>query len=107
MENNISSIGIDLDGILCKEEFRREAGGQETKVLDNAKDNILFLVSKGYFLFYWTARPEVDRVITSSWLKEQGFPPFPLFMGKPQADIYLDDRSVSSFKDLFAKLRIK
>ena len=90
------TISFDIDGILCVEGDRR--------AIEGAQESVDTVLRKGHSVIYWTARPEIDRLKTAQWLSDNGFPNSPLFMGKPQAHIYVDDRAVSSIEDLMELL---
>ncbi len=89
------TIIFDIDGILCDD---------NNEPIPGALEKVMQYLSQGHSILYWTARPEIDRLITANWLNQHGFPNAPLFMGKPQGDIYIDDRAVSTFKELDKRL---
>ena len=52
------------------------------------------LHEKRHYVILFTARWEADRETTVEWLKAQEVPYDELVMGKPRADIYIDDRAL-------------
>ena len=90
-------ICFDIDGTLCEEVGHTKYS--EALPLSGVVEKVNHL-SKTHSIIYFTSRPEIDRIITERWLRLHNFPIAPLFMGKPQADIYIDDKAVSSFESL-------
>ena len=99
-----TTICFDIDGILCQEPGCRQHPSKSVPRV-GAACLLKHLVDKGYFISYWTSRPEIDRIGTAEWLRANGFPSAPLFMGKCQYDILVDDRSVHSLVELKRRLR--
>ena len=91
-------IALDIDGVLCPEGW--QSGYKNAPVLPGALYKVRQKIKEGNFILYYTSRPEIDRIITSKWLEKNGFPIAPLFMGKPQADKYVDDKAVKSLEEL-------
>lgn len=91
-------IAVDIDGVLTVETEGHDYLNRTPNII--AKVELRDLITKGHSILYYTARPEQDRTVTTKWLNAHGFPNAPLFMGKPQADIYVDDKAVRGFDEL-------
>lgn len=108
MENILSKTGqvvfaVDLDGVIgdYSEPFQDYRGiVPNTKVID--KINSLY--NSGHKIIISTARIELHRKITEDWLSRYGVKYNELFMGKPIADYYIDDKVLS--KDEFITKKI-
>jgi len=91
-------IAVDIDGILTLE---KDGHDYENRTPNPIARTFLFQeIKKGNSILYYTARPEMDRAVTIRWLEKHGFPNAPLFMGKPQADFYVDDKAVRGFDEI-------
>ena len=85
-------IFVDVDGTICTEEktFDRPLA----TVFRGAVERINRWHEDGHIIVFWTARGWEQYRITEKWLKDQGFRYHQLLMGKPIADIFIDDRAV-------------
>lgn len=98
-------ISIDLDGTICpiKEPNQSYA---DLKPLPGAVERIRGLRAAGHYIIITTARnmatcqSNVGKVmknvgkITLDWLEKYGVEYDEIYFGKPNAEIYLDDRGV-------------
>jgi len=91
-------ICLDIDGILCRE--TEGFSYAEALVIPDSVVKVKEFTRRGFSIIYYTSRPEMDRLVTANWLQKNGYPNAPLFMGKPQADVYIDDRAISSLEEL-------
>lgn len=84
-------IFIDIDGTICTEEktFERPLA----KPLPGAKKAVNALYAAGHTVVFWTARGWEQHRMTAAWLKHNGFKYHQLHMGKPIADVFIDDRA--------------
>lgn len=82
---------IDLDGTLCTEELPENRA--QAKVLPGAVEAVNTFVADGHIVVIWTGRGWSEYVMTKKWLKENGFKYHELLMGKPIANLIIDDRS--------------
>lgn len=85
-------IFIDIDGTICTEEktFERPLA----KPLPKAKEKVNELFKQGHTIILWTSRGWEQYNVTKHWLDAHGFKYHQLFMGKPIASIFIDDRAV-------------
>ena len=111
---------IDIDGTICD-----DIKNEESHLYPNAKpiDGALKIINKWYddgnVITFFTARENKDRVITESWLKDNGFKYHGLVMDKPrikdgQEYVWIDNRKVrgvtflgnwSELKEVDAKIQ--
>jgi uncharacterized HAD superfamily protein len=84
-------IMIDMDGTICTEEspFNRPLA----KPLKGARKAVNKLTEHGHTVVIWTARGWDQYRITKKWLDDHGFKYAQLLMGKPIANLIIDDRS--------------
>jgi hypothetical protein len=85
-------IFVDLDGVLCTEErtFERPLA----QPLAGSADAVRQLRAQGHTIVVYTARSWGEYRMTSDWLTRHGFEYDGLVMGKPVADVWVDDRAV-------------
>jgi uncharacterized HAD superfamily protein len=88
---------IDLDGVICEERptFERSLA----KEVFGARYMIESLRTAGYRIIIHTARSWSELAMTEQWLFERSIPYDQLVMGKPVADIVVDDRAVASLEE--------
>lgn len=98
-------IVIDLDGTIC-ELKEPEQKYDSVKALPGAAERIRDLRSAGHYIIIYTARNmatcegNVGRVlknvgkITLDWLAEHNIEYDEIVFGKPNGDIYIDDRAI-------------
>ena len=86
------TIMVDLDGVLCTEEafFDRPLA----RPIAGARDALKKLHGAGYTIVVYTARGWNECRVTKQWLDEHGFVYDGLHMGKPVADVWIDDRAL-------------
>lgn len=84
-------IFIDIDGTICTEEspFDRPLA----KPLPGALETINRYVEMGHTVVLWTGRGWDQYRTTKAWLDEHGFKYDQLLMGKPIANLIIDDRA--------------
>ena len=99
------SIAIDIDGTLCPNSMDPSEYAT-LELFPGAKETISTLSRLGVRIIIWTSRSEGWRAITEYWLKDKGIPFNELFMGKPSAQLYIDDRSFKfvSWSDVINRL---
>ena len=99
------TIFVDLDGVICTEErtFERALARQ----IDGAREALEQLRAAGHTIVIYTARGWAEYRMTRAWLDEHGIPYDALQMGKPIADVWIDDRAIrfESWPQTLAKLR--
>lgn len=83
---------VDMDGVICEERptFERALA----KPLDGAKDGMRSLRDDGYWIIIHTARGWPELAQTMAWLRDHEIAYDQLIMGKPNADLVIDDRAV-------------
>ncbi len=86
------TIMVDLDGVIATEErtFERALA----KPLDGARDALRKLREAGHTVIVYTARGWAEYKMTKAWLDDNGFAYDGLHMGKPIADVWIDDRAL-------------
>jgi hypothetical protein len=84
-------ILIDIDGTICTEEspFDRPLA----RPLPGAVERVNSLKQAGHVVILWTGRGWDQYKITKHWLDEQGFLYDQILMGKPIANLIIDDRA--------------
>lgn len=102
-----ATVCFDLDGVLAtgtKEEVYSDSAGWAyekcepiTKMISILKE----LKTKGYKIIIFTARHPADYEKTVLWLSRQGIKYDDLYMGKPLADLYIDDNALRFNRDEF------
>lgn len=88
---------IDIDGVICEERPTFERSLAEP--LAGARDEVDRLADAGYRIVLHTARSWSEYEMTERWLHDHGIYYDVLVMGKPVADIVVDDRSVKSLEE--------
>ncbi len=86
------TIMVDLDGVICTEErtFERPLA----KPIPGAREALARLKEAGHTIIIYTARNWPEYRATKQWLDERGFAYDALEMGKPVADVWIDDRAL-------------
>ena len=84
-------VFIDIDGTICTEEktFERSLA----QPLKGALEAVNKFYNEGHTVVFYTARGWEQYRMTKAWLDEYGFKYHQLQMGKPIADIFIDDRA--------------
>jgi len=84
-------IMIDIDGTVCTEE--RPFDRPLATPLEGAKDKVNEYFESGHTVIFWTGRGWDQYLITEHWLKNNNFKYHQLLMGKPIANLHIDDRA--------------
>jgi hypothetical protein len=84
-------IMIDIDGTVCNElsPFDRPLA----KPLPGAVARVNSYVEAGHVVVFWTGRGWDQHRTTKKWLDDNGFKYSELLMGKPIANLIIDDRA--------------
>jgi FMN phosphatase YigB (HAD superfamily) len=100
------TIMVDLDGVICNEEafFDRPLA----EPIEGAREALQKLHAAGYIVVIYTARSWGEYRVTTRWLAEHGFEYDGLHMGKPVADLWIDDRAIGfeNWPDTLARLQL-
>ena len=98
------TIMVDLDGVLCTEEVFLER--PLAQPMAGAREAVEKLRTAGYVVVIYTARGWGELRVTQKWLADHGFEYDGLQMGKPIADVWIDDRAVrfTDWKDALQQL---
>lgn len=90
---------VDIDGVICTEEktFERPLA----RPIDGAQEAIAALRKAGHTVVLYTGRGWPEYRATKAWLDQHGFEYDGIQMGKPIADIWIDDRAIrfTNWKD--------
>lgn len=98
-------IAIDLDGTICSIKQPQESYA-ELRPLPGAAERIRSLREMGHYVIILTARnmatydSNLGKVlknigkITLDWLEKYGIEYDEIYFGKPNAEVYLDDRAM-------------
>ena len=86
------TIMVDLDGVLCTEERTFERPLAEP--IAGALEAVRQLRAAGHTVIVYTARNWPEYRVTKKWLDDHGFEYDGLHMGKPVADVWIDDRAI-------------
>lgn len=86
------TIMVDLDGVICTEEsfFDRPL----SEPIAGARVALRKLRAAGHTVVIYTGRGWGEYRGTKRWLDEHGFEYDGLHMGKPIADVWIDDRAI-------------
>jgi trehalose-6-phosphatase len=86
------TIMVDLDGVLCSEEafFDRPLA----EPIAGAREALQKLRAAGHIVVIYSARSWGECRVTKRWLEEHGFEYDGLHLGKPVADVWIDDRAI-------------
>lgn len=92
-------VCLDFDGVL-HDAAHPVAGRKMGPPVDGAFEAVRALQRDGHDLIVQTARVmNEDRALhVHDWLSYWGFPPLHISIGKPMADVYLDDKGLR-FRD--------
>ena len=84
-------ILIDIDGTICSEEspFDRPLA----KPIPGAVEAVNSYKAAGHVVVFWTGRGWDQYRVTKSWLDTHGFNYDQLLMGRPIANLIIDDRA--------------
>lgn len=82
----------DMDGVICQNGLPKDFATQAPIPETIAEINHQY--EAGDHIVIHTARLAQDREVTKNWLKEHGVKYHELLMGKPDADVYVDDKAI-------------
>ena len=89
-----STIALDFDGVLHS--YKSGWTGYEPidAPVDGALEFVKLLLSKDFKVVIFSSRADTEAGKTGikNWLKEHNFPAIDVFIEKPHADLYIDDR---------------
>lgn len=93
----MKTVVVDMDGVICEERptFERSMA----PAVPGARRRLDELRSSGYRIIIHTARSWSELAMTEEWLRDRGIAYDQLVMGKPVADIIVDDRAVTSLEE--------
>lgn len=98
-------IVIDLDGTICTEEkmFSRSLA----KPIPKAVESVNSLYDAGHIVLIYSARLWIEYEMTVHWLTSNGIKFHQLIMGKPQGDVWIDDRAIrfDNWENILNQLR--
>ena len=85
------TVAVDIDGTICTEErtFERSLA----KPLPGAREALSLLRRNGNTVILYTARGWEQYRVTQVWLRKHRMQYDQLIMGKPIANIWIDDRA--------------
>ncbi len=86
------TVMVDLDGVICTEEIFHDR--PLAQPMAGARAALQKLRAAGYVVVIYTARSWGEYRVTRAWLEQHGFEYDGLHMGKPVADVWIDDRAV-------------
>jgi capsule biosynthesis phosphatase len=84
-------ICCDLDGTLTLETEGHDYANRTPRI--SMIHKIRQWCHDGHQIILCSARLKIDRKITILWLKKYHVPYHELILGKPKADIYIDDKA--------------
>lgn len=90
------TVAVDLDGTIADTDFSRPVPESyvEAKLKPLAQESMIDLNSLANVVIY-TARDPRYYELTAKWLKKNGVPYGALILGKPVADLYIDDLAIN------------
>jgi hypothetical protein len=83
---------VDLDGVICTEE--RVFDRPLAEPIAGAQAALARLKAAGHTIVVYTARGWAEYRVTKKWLDDHGMAYDALHMGKPIAQIWIDDRAL-------------
>jgi hypothetical protein len=86
------TVFVDLDGVVCTEETTFERALAEP--LPGAREGLTALSAAGHTVVIHTARSWSEYRMTKAWLEQHDLPFDAIQMGKPVADVIVDDRAI-------------
>ncbi|MGE0480796.1 MAG: hypothetical protein AB7Q17_10040 [Phycisphaerae bacterium] len=86
------TIMVDMDGVICTEERTFERALAQP--LDGARDALAQLKAAGHTVIVYTGRGWPEYRATKQWLDDHGMQYDAIHMGKPIADVWIDDRAL-------------
>jgi len=86
-------VAVDIDGVLTEEVNGHD---YENRTPRPSVSPMLSELSNATWIILHTSRPERDRAVTEQWLARHRISYDGLLMGKPPADVRVDDLSVPS-----------
>jgi|TARA_R110000796_G_scaffold183520_1_gene300117 hypothetical protein len=95
-------IFVDIDETICRNSSIKDSG-IDYRLARPIKENIAVInryYDEGHNITYWTARGTVTGIdwhdITKKQLNEWGAKHHSLMLGKPDYDLYIDDKSINT-----------
>jgi capsule biosynthesis phosphatase len=85
-------ICVDLDGVLTLETEGWDYANRTPRI--SMLHKIRQWYRDGSHIILYSARLKIDRKITTVWLKKYHVPYHELILGKPRADLYIDDKAM-------------
>lgn len=97
---------VDLDGCVCTEERTFERALAEP--VPGAREALLRLKQAGHTIVIYTGRGWPEYRMTKKWLDDHGMVYDAIHMGKPIADVWIDDRAIrfGNWADVLSALRL-
>lgn len=98
-------IIIDLDGTICTEE--KTYSRSMATLLPGARESLLKFKQEGYIIIIFSARSWAEYEMTYDWLLRNSVPFDQLVLGKPQGDIWIDDRAIgfNNWESVMTKIK--
>ena len=95
---------IDLDGTICSEE--KQFSRSLAIPIIGAVEALQKIASEGHTIIIYSARTWAEYEVTIKWLKDYLIPFDQLVLGKPQGDVWIDDRALhfDSWERILEKL---
>ena len=91
-------IYVDIDGTIFKRRMNRDY--EKSKPISDRINKINKLYDDGHEICYWTARGTVSGIdwheLTKKQLYDAGAKYHKLIMGKPEYDIFIDDKNINA-----------
>ncbi len=84
-------VFVDMDGTICTE--LPPAQRPQAQPIEGALEAVNGMVAAGHTIVIWTGRGWHEYVQTKKWLDDHGFKYAQLLMGKPIANVIIDDRA--------------
>jgi phosphoglycolate phosphatase-like HAD superfamily hydrolase len=98
------TIMVDLDGTICTEErtFERPLA----TLIPGAREALERLRAAGHTIIVYTGRGWPEYRVTKQWIDDHRIPYDGIHMGKPIADVWIDDRALrfTNWADMLSAL---
>lgn len=96
-------LAIDIDGVLTIE---TDGWNYEERTPNYIAIESVKKLYNSYYIKLFTSRYEIDREITTKWLKKYSIPYNELVMNKPKYDYIIDDKAIT-FENLNNLFKLK
>jgi hypothetical protein len=84
---------FDIDNTLCGP-ISSQVDYSEVEPIKEMISFVNELYNKGHIIYLYTGRHTMQALVTNKWLEEHQVKYHHLYLGKPVADVYIDDLAI-------------